>query len=361
MPLFKHKGDGRRFECYRGILLSCTWGKRFHWWIRSSLIPHFLQHSAPLQCGVSGGHSTAHLSLLVRTFQGSMKARNLSHAVIFLDFTQAFYSVFRHFLVRFPHTPQGFLDFCKELGVSDAQAAAILHTLDQPEDAITSSLAPHLHRRLHDALQVTWFQVNGAAKPCQTARGSRPGDPLADLLFGVILAPPLKRLAAKLQGAGIVPDIVTGGVFPGTRVDEFPCPCTAAWHDDVILPIAADKAEALISACSHATALASGIFEATGLILNFCPNKTEVMAMPLGKGQKDVLSVVFDPGSPCIPVHTREDGALSVKLTSTYRHLGSLVQSDGGLVEDVGFRLQSARKGLAPLAEPIFGRNDVPL
>ena len=227
LPLFKHKGDGRSFDNYRGILLSGLWGKRFHWWIRDSLLPHFTPHAPPLQRGVTGGHGTAHLSLLARTFQGLMRSKNVSHAVVFLDFRQAFYAVFRQFLTRHSHSPEGFLSFCSSMGVPEEHARTILQTLDMPEDAITAGLASHLKRRLGDALHNTWFSVRDATSPIATAKGTRPGDPLADILFALILAPPLKRLNTLLRETGLTPTVTTGGILPGTVVAEAPGPSSS--------------------------------------------------------------------------------------------------------------------------------------
>ena len=289
LPLFKHKGDGRSFDNYRGILLSGLWGKRFHWWIRDSLLPHFTAHAPPLQCGVTGGHGTAHLSLLARTFQGLMRSKNVSHAVVFLDFRQAFYAVFRQFLTKHSHSPEGFLSFCSSMGVPEEHARTILQTLDLPdEDSITAGLASHLKRRLGDALQNTWFSVRDAPSPIATAKGTRPGDPLADILFALILAPPLKRLNALLRETGLTPVVTTGGILPGTSVAEGPGPSSACWHDDVILLVASERCEDLLAACAAATRLAQSCFAATGLVVNFAAGKTEVVATPLGPSEHPI-------------------------------------------------------------------------
>ena len=234
-PLYKQKGSGRHFVNYRSILLSSLLAKRFHSWIRTSLIPHFLQAAEPFQCGVAGGLNTAHLSLLARTFQNHMRSRKLSHGLLFLDFQQAFYSVIHHFLMHYPHTPDGFLAWSFSVGIPDTQARAILASLEAGEDLASASLPSHLQLQLKDVLSNTWFQVRDSPRPVATERGSRPGDPLADVLFALVLTPPLRRLNHTLQDEGLTPSLSTGGLLPQSVAGDSFAPSSASWHDDVVV------------------------------------------------------------------------------------------------------------------------------
>eukprot|EP00975_Prorocentrum_lima_P043931 9213142-Prorocentrum_lima.AAC.1 len=60
--------------------------------------------------------------------------------------------------------------------------------MQQPCLLAASPAGPHFLRILADAHENTWFQVTGAAPLAATSRGSRPGDPLADATFSVLLA-----------------------------------------------------------------------------------------------------------------------------------------------------------------------------
>ena len=248
----------------------------------------------------------------------------MSHAVIFLDFRQAFYAVFRQFLTRHSHSPEGFLSFCSCMGVPADHARLILETLDSPEDVTTADLALHLKRRLGDALQTTWFCVRDAPNPIATSKGTRPGDPLADILFALILAPPLKRLNALLQEAGLIPHVSTGGILPGTSVAVGPGPASACWHDDVILLVASERCDLLLQACAEATRLAQSCFAATGLVVNFAAGKTEVIATPLGLGRKSALTSIHDAPDASISLDPSVADSQSVRLVTVYKHLGSI-------------------------------------
>ena len=76
LPLHKGKGAGLAMGEYRSVLRSNLVGKRWHGWLRTVLVPHFLGHRFDLQAGVAGGQSTAALSLHARSFLGTCNTGN---------------------------------------------------------------------------------------------------------------------------------------------------------------------------------------------------------------------------------------------------------------------------------------------
>ena len=54
------------------------------------------------------------------------------------------------------------------------------------EDA-TVGLSKHMQCILEDLLHLTHFQIQGINQPCLTTRGTRPGDPIADILFNLCM------------------------------------------------------------------------------------------------------------------------------------------------------------------------------
>lgn len=57
----------------------------------------------------------------------------------------------------------------------------------QADDA-TAGVSDHFRLLLKDALTHTHFFIRGLDAPCQTHRGTRPGDPLGDLLYNMGMA-----------------------------------------------------------------------------------------------------------------------------------------------------------------------------
>ena len=58
---------------------------------------------------------------------------------------------------------------------------------------------------LHDLLHNTYFTVQGLPDPCQTTRGTRPGDPIADVLFNLCMHLILTDFRASMEQSSDVP------------------------------------------------------------------------------------------------------------------------------------------------------------
>ena len=54
-------------------------------------------------------------------------------------------------------------------------------------DNATAGVDDHFRLLLKDALTNTHFFIQGLDAPCVTNRGTRPGDPLGDLLYNMIM------------------------------------------------------------------------------------------------------------------------------------------------------------------------------
>ena len=57
--------------------------------------------------------------------------------------------------------------------------------------------AGHLRAVIADMFQCSWMTVEGSSMVSLTRRGTRPGDPLADILFSLALAPILLEVEEK--------------------------------------------------------------------------------------------------------------------------------------------------------------------
>ena len=152
LPLFKGKGSGQRLDQYRSILLENSFAKRWHAWLRSSLIPTFLSVRAPLQSGACRAVSTGALSLLARSFQHICRGRRLSHAMLFVDLQAAFYSVVRVFLCSKPPEELDWPTLAQALHLSESQQAFVEALLADGGDATIKSVQPHLLSYLEDLL-----------------------------------------------------------------------------------------------------------------------------------------------------------------------------------------------------------------
>ena len=64
--------------------------------------------------------------------------------------------------------------------------------------------SPHLRRLLSDALSNKWAATQGVQEVAATRRGSKDGEPLADLAFGMLMRRILQRVRDRMDERGLV-------------------------------------------------------------------------------------------------------------------------------------------------------------
>ena len=104
---------------------------------------------------------------ILEAHQAHFHATKTPNAIVFFDLRAAFCTVLRQSLMDLPQNLE-----------------ASTHAL-APMMAILGA-SPHLQHLVRDAMTSTHFQVSYVPDVCCTTRGTRPGDPLGDLLFNMI-------------------------------------------------------------------------------------------------------------------------------------------------------------------------------
>ena len=102
-PFYKLKGPTDDPNSFRSILVSETLGKRFHSWVRRTLLPRLDVDRLPTHAEVTGGMTTAFMTVALRAFQDQMRMRRKPHAILFVDLRAAFTQFFvSSFITRQP-------------------------------------------------------------------------------------------------------------------------------------------------------------------------------------------------------------------------------------------------------------------
>jgi hypothetical protein len=116
----------------------------------------------------------------------ALSAKSKSSAYLFWDVRTAFYTVLRPLVVdTVEQGTQKALDrLIATIGLNSTERSALLNTLERDLPALEAAeVSPHLRDIVAESLSGTWFKVANACHVIHTSRGTRPGDPLADLLF----------------------------------------------------------------------------------------------------------------------------------------------------------------------------------
>ena len=206
--------------------------------------------------------------------------------------------------------------------------------------------------RLQHLLEATWFVMAGGERCVATGAGSRPGDPLADLLFALLVAPTFCSIDAQLRATGIVPALPHTATLPDTEtLADFPF-SLVTWHDDLAIPISAPDCQELFRACSTATQIVHDAFLSRGLQLNTAKGKTELLVSPVGPGRNAALTRACS--GPPLQVLPDFGPLQTVHFTLAYKHLGSAIAYDGVLSPEICTRLALAHREAKPLANKIW-------
>ena len=354
-PLYKQKGDSSDPQNHRSILLAEMLAKRYHRWVRSSIVPVFDRERLALHAGVSGRLSTSVLSLSLRAFQARMQETRQSYGLLFLDLKSAFYSVLRDFLTG--ASKDDMPDRLQQLGFPSEQAEEIITTLDDFHPS--SQPWGDFLGRLQGILEATWFVISGSNRVVVTGKGSRPGDPLADVLFALVAQQVLRVIESSIMQQGAAAALPLAAIIQekaGTVHDFISC----CWHDDLAVAIVAD-ARQLEATCRSVSRVVFDAFRTRGLSPGLAKGKTEWILCPLGSHSTETKRTVLRGDRHFIHLLQEDGPPLSIGTTTTYRHLGSIISSDGSLLPEIRRRLGEAFAAGRPLRKQVFGNPRLPL
>ena len=155
-PIYKAKGAYDDPTSYRGIVLLDVFGKKFHAWLRSRLVPVLQRRRAAGQLGGLPCEQTLTGAHLLRVHGQVARSLRMSSAVIFVDVRAAFHHMLRE-LIFLQGTP----------GLNPAQVLDSMHfDLDALQSLLLrrcemnpTDLTPALRRLADNVHRHTWFQA----------------------------------------------------------------------------------------------------------------------------------------------------------------------------------------------------------
>ena len=256
LKVIPKKPGANQVQQFRGILLLPTLAKRMHAILRAKLMEQTSRRRDPAQLGGYAGQQVAFGSHLIRALTNVFAARGWSSAVIFVDLTTAFHHLIRQLVVGIG-----------DQGEIRTVLAALQRSHSQHEAAelgrhlvgVLASLEidPLLLRLLRDVHSGTWFSLTGAALT-QTHRGTRPGSPLADAIFHILMG----DIAGSLRKWINQQEEYTA--LLATLDLE---PMMVIWSDDLAVPWATATAEALPTAVEKLAAEIDRQFRSRGFTI----------------------------------------------------------------------------------------------
>lgn len=205
-----------------------------------------------------------------------------------------------------------------------------------------------LLQNIHDS---TWTTINGK-EFIRTHRGTRPGSPLADVIFHYIMFDFSNALRDFLQVNGYVEKFDR---HLSIEVDMI------IWSDDLAVPIIEEHAADLIPSLLHLLDFVKMQFAQRGFKINLNKGKTGIVATFSGHSAASArrqFQLIPQPGTS---FEFSDGTAQFVHITPAYRHLGTLYTSDQNLDTEISHRIGIARSAFEQIRRRLLANRHLPL
>ena len=358
----KGKGSPALCESSRGIILQSTFAKVLQRTTRGLMTGRFEEDALEMQLGSRKGLTALYGSFAARSFLVYAKKKGWSAALIFFDISSAFYSVIRELITGCSGDCFDLPAVARGLKLTEAELQGMAHVIAC--DPIlgggdSSQLLRGLAGDIHSA---TWFSLRNDSVIIRTRRGSRPGSPWADVLFGILFSRGLRVGLADhaVDGACFIPSIEWNGhrsiggptshaaETQSIRMEEI------IFADDLAIGGACCCAQSLASSTARLSACILDSFYGHGLQPNMGPEKTSALLAPVGQGSRSVRRQIYSTQSARLPVLLGHAASVFMDAVPSYKHLGCKISHDAGIEPEVLRRLQLGQAALREGKKKIY-------
>ncbi|CAE7621754.1 unnamed protein product [Symbiodinium sp. CCMP2456] len=359
------KKASKALECsgYRSILLASVVGKIHHKVIRGKLEPRLQHFKSGLQAGTAKGIGVDTVALAVKAFRGWTRRHSTSAAVTFYDIKAAYYHVLRQTLVQSPDQDGPLLQLLHRIGIPPAAVSELQGHLARIALLGEAGVDEHVATIVADLFRGTWFRLESSEVLTGTRRGTRPGDPLADLLFGFSFAGYLDSVNIALEAAGLSTPVPPTHFKPPWVGWTAPAHVNhASWADDYVHLQASADSQSLSRHIVLAARLHVEKASAVGMCLTFAPDKSAVLlSSRYSRSESHDISHDGD-GNPGFDIYDSVKGVTHfLPIVDSYRHLGGILTANHSPATDLAYRSAQAWATLRPLRRRLFGSQGVPL
>eukprot|EP00435_Cladocopium_sp_Y103_P019087 s843_g4.t1 len=334
---------------FRGILLLPSAGKRAHAILRRQIMSVLWPVRSQGQMGGFPAQQVIFGSHAIRTFGVLCDTQGLSSAILFLDLSSAFHHLIREVVVG---------------SVDGSNLAPVLDVLAQSRNPIDSfkqfeqlpglledmGVPVPVVRLLRDMHLGTWCSLHDKWL-LRTHRGTRPGSPLADIIFHTLMARVAHSLDKWLGEQSAYQRLLR-------HLDvEVP---SVIWADDIAVPLATHHADQLMPFLRAALQQARDALLSYGFSLNMAKGKTSAVLTFRGPGASELRKEYQLHANAGITCQFSDGQEVRLFLVPVYRHLGTLFASNHNLACELRARVGIAKSTFAKLSKPILTNRSLP-
>ena len=299
------KGPAALPQNYRSIALLNGVAKLWHGHLRRTIGGSVLQAYDPLQLG---GRRGVPVGFAVATYRAATELSihyGRSIAVLFIDIQAAYYEASRVLVFT-----GGELDDVPECLPHHHLRALATELLDT--GALERLGVPADERALlHDCVSCSYWRLVSSDRLYIATRGSRPGDGLADIIFGALFAVALRHIRAECLRLG-VGHRATGQLIGGS--DDL---LALGWADDLALITDYDSPDDLLRLFPTVAGVALSTLRALKFRVNLGAGKTEALLDIRGPGAEQVRAQML-AGTSVLSLGPD----IEIRVAPEYRYLG---------------------------------------
>ena len=332
---------------FRGIMLLPTLGKRVHALLRKRIM-HFLCPLRP--CGQLGGFAHQQVgfgSQPLRIFGRLMDGKGYSSGVLFVDLANAFHRLVRE-LVTGLVIPDDAAAVIANLHHHGHDTAGLCRWMELPGLLSRLHAPHHLVKLLQDIHSYTWYQLEVSDGPTITKRGTRPGSPLADCIFHVLMLDIVIEIHQQEPYQNLLNEL-------DIQID------TIVWSDDLAIPWCTREAGDIMPALMNLLRKVNTCFVRRGFQLNLAKQKTSAVVSFRGSGAKELRERYYlhaHGGEPCRFVDAAES---LLHVVPRYKHLGTYFAEKHDLDAEIGVRIGTAWSAFQSISKAILANRRLSL
>ncbi|CAE7421618.1 unnamed protein product [Symbiodinium sp. KB8] len=296
------KGPAHLPVNFRSIAMLNGVAKLWHSHVRATVGQEILHRYFPTQLGGRKGVDTGLALAVFRCASDLADTAGRSWAAFFVDIQAAYYETDRDLLFHDASDDAALLQLQLPAHVHKLIAGGVLQGLGVPQSQIDL---------LRDCVECSFWTFTGQTQAVMASRGSRPGDGLADVLFGALFAVILNCLDHACQSEGICHTSLY------EALGEAPRPLQIAWADDLSLLADFDSPQEAVELLPRLATVILRTIEAFRFRVNLGPGKTEALVKICGNGATAARARLLSDtaGIPTV------DGRY-VRLVPEYKYLG---------------------------------------
>ena len=346
----KGKGDTANCSASRAIAVQSCFSKALQRALRPLLVSKVEEHAPDMMLGGRKGRTALFGCFAVRSFMRSSRQRGISAAAIFFDIASAYYAVIRELLVGRSDDAVSVEELAQGLRLTTGEMQAVASMIDD-EPVLADADSPFLRRLVQEIGSATWFVLARDDTLVHTRRGTRPGGPIADVLFSALFL----RVLARRHDSSHRPHVPTVP-WDGRRTLDSVCYGDSRpiefgdtiFADDLAVCVQGSDASRIGAEVCQVAGAVFDAFGSHGLTPSMGATKTAAIVAPVSKGARRARHLLYHERAGSLRVFRELAGVLDLTLVSQYKHLGGVVTHAGTMSVEINRRLSLASKGCFP-------------